>query len=494
VQYEWVRLLAGDAAQVCIVGDDDQSIYGWRGARVGNILRLGKDFPELRTIRLEQNYRSTGNILAAANALIANNRERLGKQLWTDGAEGEPVRVFSAFNEREEASFVVDRIRDWVAHGGARSECAILYRSNAQSRVFEEALMAAGTPYRVYGGLRFFERQEIKDALAYLRLIANRDDDPSFERIVNLPARGIGARTLDLVRSRARADGLSLWNAARLLGREAGISARAASALQVFLELVDRLAAEVGKLELHEQVDHVIQTSGLYRHYAAEKGEKAEARTENLDELVSAARGYDPDPLEEEMPPLAAFLSHAALEAGEGQSEAWEDCVQLMTLHSAKGLEFPLVFLTGLEDGLFPHQRSIQDPDGIEEERRLCYVGMTRAMRQLYMSYAERRRLHGSDSYGVPSRFLAEIPAEHLEEVRPRVQVSRPAMVRGGGWSEPALPGGIGLGSRVLHKSFGEGVVLNQEGNGVQARVQVNFESVGSKWLVLAYANLEVIG
>ena len=490
IQYAWVRLVTGKQGCPFIVGDDDQSIYGWRGAKVGNLQRFRDDHKDHRVVRLEQNYRSTAVILRAANALIERNQGRLGKNLWTDGEEGEPVTLYAAYNERDEAQYVIESLRQYLRDGGARSDIAILYRSNAQSRVFEELLMAERIPYRVYGGLRFFERREIKDALAYLRLMANRDDDPSFERVINVPTRGVGQRTLEQVREQARAENSSLWTAAGELVRSGRIAARAGTALQRFIDLINRMAEDVADQDLHEQVDHAIQISGLYDFYGKEKGEKADARLENLDELVSAARGYEPDPLEEELPPLAAFLSHAALEAGEGQSDAWEDCVQLMTLHSAKGLEFPMVFLTGLEDGLFPHQRSIQDPDGMEEERRLCYVGMTRAMRHLYLSYAESRRLHGKETYGMPSRFLAELPADCLHEVRPRVQVSRPAAMAGGSL-QPRNNDGISLGSRVHHAAFGEGIVLHREGDGPQARVQVNFEGVGSKWLVLAYAKLE---
>ncbi|HET7570204.1 MAG TPA: DNA helicase II [Gammaproteobacteria bacterium] len=489
IQYAWVRLLAGTTGMPFIVGDDDQSIYGWRGAKIENLHRLQQDFPGLTTIRLEQNYRSTGHILTAANTLIANNRDRLGKNLWTAGAAGEPVHLYAAFNEQDEAAFVVERIQRWVAEGGLRREAAVLYRSNAQSRVFEEALIVAGVPYRVYGGVRFFERAEIKDALAYLRLIANRDDDPSFERAVNQPARGIGARTLERLRAEARDRRVSLWSASRRLVDGDTLGGRAGNALTGFLDLVDRLAAETPTLPLAEQVAHVVETSGLLEHYRQEKGERGEARVENLEELVNAARLFEPDP-EVDLPPLTAFLTQAALEAGENQADAGEDSVQLMTLHSAKGLEFPLVFIAGLEEGLFPHQRSIEDPAGIEEERRLAYVGMTRAMQTLYLSYAEKRRLHGRESYAMPSRFLRELPADEVDEVRPNVQVSRP-LYRGTRLNEP-LPGGINLGQRVLHPKFGEGVVLNCEGSGTQARVEVNFADVGTKWLVLGYANLQI--
>jgi DNA helicase-2/ATP-dependent DNA helicase PcrA len=496
IQYAWMRALVGEVSIPFVVGDDDQSIYRWRGARVENLQRFRRDFPGVQLYRLEQNYRSTGTILAAANAIISNNGGRIGKKLWTLDGKGEPIRLYRAWNERDEAEFVVDRIRDWTARGGKRRETAILYRSNAQSRVFEEYLLAARIPYRVYGGLRFFERAEIKDALAYLRLIANRDDDPSFERVVNLPTRGIGARTLEVLREYARANATSLWRASGACMSELG--SRGAASLLAFLQLIERLDQETGRLPLHEQVDHVVQASGLAGHYRKEKADRGEARLENLEELVSAARGFEPE--DDSMPPLAAFLSHAVLESGEGQAEEWEDCVQMMTLHSAKGLEFPLVFLCGLEDGLFPHQRSILDMEGLEEERRLCYVGTTRAMRQLYLTYAEQRRMHGVDSYGAPSRFIAEIPAELIEEVRPRIQVSRPAHVpqRQGTGSRAQRfvdeePGGLRLGQRVRHQKFGDGVVLNLEGHGAHARVQVNFERQGTKWLMMGYANLEVV-
>ncbi len=490
IQYAWLRLLAGRDGKPFIVGDDDQSIYGWRGARVEHIRRFQKDFPGTRLVRLEQNYRSTGNILKAANALIAHNRERLGKRLWTEDLAGDPIRLYAAWNERDEADFVIGRIRALLDQGTAASEIAVLYRSNAQSRVFEEALIQARIPYRVYGGLRFFERAEIKDALAYLRLVANRDDDAAFERVVNLPARGIGARTLEVLREYARANATSMWRAAGALIGD-GLGARATHALHAFLVLIEALNRDTAALELHEQVDYVIQASGLVEHHGREKGERGEARVENLEELVSAARGFEAEP-DSEMRLLDEFLAHAALEAGEGQGDAWEDCVQLMTLHSAKGLEFPAVFLAGMEDGLFPHRRSLMDPDGLEEERRLAYVGATRAMRELYLSYAEQRRLHGVDSYGIPSRFIGELPAELVEEVRPKARVARPAAAPSGRFRD-AAPGGISLGQRVRHGQFGDGVVLNYEGHGSNARVQVNFEAAGPKWLVLAYARLELM-
>jgi DNA helicase-2/ATP-dependent DNA helicase PcrA len=496
IQYAWLRLLAGGDGIPFVVGDDDQSIYRWRGARVEHIHQFQKDFPGTVVVKLEQNYRSTSTILNAANAVIANNAERLGKNLWTEGAEGEPIKVYSAYNERDEADFVIARLRDWIDQGNLRADAAVLYRSNAQSRVLEEGLINAGIPYRVYGGLRFFERMEIKDALAYLRLIAHRDDDPSFERVVNKPTRGIGARTLDLVRQYARANACPLWRAAGAIASD-DLHGRAANAVAAFMSLIERLDRETKGLELHDQVDHVIYQSGLIEFFKKDKGEKGETRVENLEELVSAAKSFTPDPANE-MPPLDEFLSHAALEAGEGQADAWEDCVQLMTMHSAKGLEFPLVFMSGMEDGLFPHQRSIADPHGLEEERRLCYVGITRAMQTLYVTYAEQRRLHGMDSFSQPSRFIAEIPDEHVEEVRPRVQVSRPMHTarstrRSAGPVTAGGEAGIRLGQRVRHRKFGDGVILNCEGQGAHARVEVNFESAGTKWLVLSYANLELM-
>jgi DNA helicase-2/ATP-dependent DNA helicase PcrA len=493
IQYAWLKLLAGPDGLPFAVGDDDQSIYRWRGARVENLQQYRRDYPNVQLFRLEQNYRSTGNILAAANALIANNSSRLGKNLWTSGEQGDPVRLYAAFNERDEADFVVNRIRDHVMKGGLRSECAILYRSNAQSRTFEEALLAHRIPYRVYGGLRFFERAEIKDALGYLRLIFNRTDDASFERVVNLPARGIGTKTLDAVRNYARANATSMWEAAGACIKELG--ARAGQALHAFMLLIEQLDQQTRNLPLHEQVDHVIHASGLVAHYQQEKGDRGEARIDNLNELVSAARGFEPD-ADSDVPPLAAFLSHAVLESGEEQAGAGDDAVQMMTLHSAKGLEFPVVFLCGMEDGLFPHQRSISDVEGLEEERRLCYVGATRAMKQLYLTYAEQRRLHGVDSYCTPSRFIKEIPPALLEEIRPRIHISRPVYTThrtrtSGVHEEPINTGGVRLGQRVRHGKFGEGTVLDLEGQGSHARVQVNFERQGTKWLMLAYANLE---
>ena len=496
IQYRWLKLLAQPRNRITAVGDDDQSIYGWRGARVENMNLFQVDFASTRIVRLEQNYRSTETILKAANSVIDHNRGRMGKKLWTDGQAGAPIRLYAAFNEIDEGQFVVDRLQQWVRDGQRRDSVAILYRSNAQSRVFEELLLSAAVPYRVYGGLRFFERAEIKDALAYLRLISNRDSDPAFERVVNVPTRGIGARTISTIRELSRELDVSMWAAAVNLTGSGDLPSRTRSVVQRFIDLIDELDDSTRHLELTEQTDVVVQRSGLLEHYRKQQGEKAQTRIENLEELVSAARNFNFDPADEEHPdPLSDFLSHAALEAGEGQAEEWEDCVQLMSLHSAKGLEFPLVFLCGLEEGLFPHQRSIEEPGQLEEERRLCYVGMTRAMEQLFLTWAEVRRLHGRENYTRPSRFIREIPAELVDEVRS-------SSVRHGGAAsiaktpdrsttpEPAT-GGVTLGGRVQHAKFGHGTVVTVEGQGEHARVQVHFEKAGSKWLVLAYASLE---
>jgi DNA helicase-2/ATP-dependent DNA helicase PcrA len=503
LQYAWIRVLAGNVGKVFAVGDDDQSIYGWRGARVENMQQFLKDFPGARTIKLEQNYRSTATILKAANAVIARNGSRLGKQLWTAGEAGERIALYAAYNEQDEARFVIERIREYIAEHGSAKDCAILYRSNAQSRNFEEQLSQRSIPYRVYGGLRFFERAEVKDALAYLRLTANRHDDAAFERAVNTPPRGIGDRTLDVLRRRARAEGSSLWEAA--LGELAGgreLAGRAKNAVKGFLALIDQMARDFagaspqageGGLNLAEQVDHAITHTGLRDHYEKDSRGNGETRVENLDELINVASRFamTPEDVEAGLTELAAFLSHAALEAGEGQGEAWDDCVQLMTLHSAKGLEFPLVFLVGMEEGLFPSQRSTEDESRLEEERRLAYVGITRARERLVVTHAESRRMHGTEMLARPSRFLAEMPAELIDEVRPRVQVSRPMYA--GRYADSSslqedLP--VRLGQRVSHPSFGEGVVVSAEGSGAHTRLHVNFESAGSKWLVAAYANL----
>ncbi|MBN0985758.1 DNA helicase II [Amphritea pacifica] len=508
IQYAWLKLLCQPMdprkpkpEKLMAVGDDDQSIYGWRGAKIENIQRFNQDFHETMVIKLEQNYRSSNTILQAANDVIRNNQGRLGKELRTDQADGELISLYAAFNEQDESRFIVDQIDSWVRKGNLRSETAILYRSNAQSRVLEEALIRAGMPYRIYGGQRFYDRLEIKNALAYLRLINNREDDTAMERVINVPTRGIGGKTLEEVRLHARTEGVSMWRAANEVIELNKLTARAANALQAFIDLVEQIAQETEGTDLHELTEHAIKRSGLIEHHLKEKGEKAQARVENLEELISAARQYlstwQPD-LEgnENSTPLTAFLDDAALDAGEAQAEEHQDSVQLMTLHSAKGLEFPLVFLAGMEEGLFPHKMSIEEGGRLEEERRLCYVGITRAMQKLFITYAESRRLHGNETFNRPSRFIREIPDSCLEEVRLNASVSRPVTAR-----QPQRPSmfdhaevpetQIILGQRVSHQVFGDGIVVNYEGSGPKARVQVNFDSEGSKWLVVGYANLQ---
>lgn len=494
IQYAWLRLMAGPDTHVMIVGDDDQSIYGWRGAKVENIEKFTVEFPSVNTIRLEQNYRSTKTILDASNALIANNTERMGKELWTDGSAGEPISVYSAYNELDEARFAVSKIKEWQEKGGVLTDTAMLYRNNAQSRVLEEALIQAGLPYRIYGGMRFFERQEIKDALSYLRLMANRNDDAAFERVVNTPTRGLGDKTLETIRFAARDRGCTLWKASTSLLEEQVLPGRAAGALGRFIELVHALEDDTKEMSLHQQTDHVIKSSGLFAMYEQEKGEKSKARIENLEELVTATRQFEKPEEAEDMPLLTAFLTHAALEAGEGQADEFDDAVQLMTLHSAKGLEFPLVFMVGVEEGMFPSQMSAEEAGRLEEERRLCYVGMTRAMEKLYITYAEMRRLYGQDKYHKPSRFIRELPEDCLDEVRMKAKVSRPAS--SGRFSQSVVKEsfnqtGFSLGARVMHPKFGEGTIINFEGSGPQSRVQVAFNGEGIKWLVTAYAKLE---
>jgi DNA helicase-2/ATP-dependent DNA helicase PcrA len=505
IQYAWLRVLAGRDSKLMVVGDDDQSIYGWRGARIENIQQFSTDFPGTETIRLEQNYRSTATILKAANALIDHNQGRLGKNLWTDGSDGEPISLYEAFNEQDEARFVVDRLTDWANAGNRRADAAVLYRSNAQSRELEDALLRVGMPYRIYGGHRFYERLEIKNALAYLRLILNRDDDTAMERVINVPTRGIGGRTIDDIRRLARDDSSSLWQACVKAVNEKLISARAGNAVLAFLELIDKFDQDCQPLELKDKADYIIQHSGLIQHHEKEGGEKARARLENLEELVNATGNFDaPEVDEEELDPasramLAAFLDQASLDAGDTQASESDDAVQLMTLHSAKGLEFDLVFLVGMEEGLFPHKMSMDNLTGLEEERRLCYVGITRAKAKLYLSHAESRRLHGDVNLCRPSRFVREIPKELVDEIRLKTTINHGGMPLGNGRSRSAgldteVPDtGLSLGQRVAHGKFGEGVVLNYEGQGASARVQVNFDAVGSKWLVLSYANLEVL-
>lgn len=495
IQYTWLKLLAGDNNWMMAVGDDDQSIYSWRGAKIENIHRFTRDFAECRTIRLEQNYRSTQVILQAANAVISRNRNRLGKNLWTQVEGGTPITLYTAFNERDEAHYVVSTIQEWARQGCAYKDIAILYRSNAQSRILEEQLIDARIAYHIYGGLKFFERAEIKDALGYLRLLANRHDDAAFERIVNLPARGIGETTLNELRELAKRNQISLWQAAERVIAQSTLSGRAVNALQQFLHLINSLA-ERGQVQmLDEKTNDVLHLTGLLAHHAKDKTEKGTSRVENLEELVTATRQFHPREEAENLTLLDAFLAHVALETGEGQAPANADCVHLMTLHAAKGLEFPVVFLVGLEEELFPHKMSMEEGSGLEEERRLCYVGMTRAMQKLYFSYAETRYLHGAEKFNIPSRFISEVPAELIQAVRPSVRISRPEfltrnMVKDEDISQ--IPG-LQLGQRVRHLRFGEGIIIGAEGRGEHTRLQVKFDQHGSKWLVASFAKLEPI-
>ena len=508
IQYAWIRVLAGDQNNIMVVGDDDQSIYGWRGAKIENIQQFTNDFPRAETVRLEQNYRSTSNILKAANGLIDQNLGRLGKELWTDFGDGDAIQLYAGYNEVDEARFIVERVKRSVDEGNLYSENAILYRSNAQSRVLEEALLRSQMPYRIYGGQRFFERAEIRNVLAYMRLISNRDADAAFERVINTPTRGIGEKSVAEIRGLARASGVSLWQAANAIVGEQLLSSRARKAIAGFVDLMTELDDLTTTAELAEVAEVVIEKSGLKEYHAKEGGERGQARVENMSELVTAAKTFDPnsdytfdtnmDAPTVELSLLDEFLNHAALEAGEGQGDPNQDCVQLMTMHSAKGLEFQTVFLSGMEDGLFPHMMSMEEEGRLEEERRLCYVGVTRAMRRLYLTYAESRRINGSETFNRQSRFINEMPHDVIEEVRLSGTVVRPAAVYGGQapiarQAHEVTGTDLKLGQRVLHQKFGEGVIVNYEGEGTGARVQVNFDE-GSKWLVMAYANLEPVG
>ncbi|MES2675237.1 MAG: DNA helicase II [Pseudomonadota bacterium] len=509
VQYAWLRMLAGKESFVTAVGDDDQSIYGWRGAKIENIQRFTQDFSNVQTVRLEQNYRSTGNILKAANGVIANNNGRLGKKLWTEDVAGELISLYAAYNEQDEARFIVERIQEWVRNGNSNNSCAILYRSNAQSRVLEEALLREGIAYRIYGGQRFYDRLEIKNAIAYMRLISNRHDDAGFERVINTPTRGVGGKTVDDIRLFAREQSCSLWHAAEQMLANRVFSPRAGNAVQSFLNIIVKLTRDSEHQSLDLIAQQVLEETGLLVFHQNEKGEKGQARGENLQELITACRAFDPDASnteselnsEEELSPLQQFLDTAALDAGETQADEFEDAVQLMTLHSAKGLEFPLVFMAGVEEGLFPHKMSGDDPERLEEERRLCYVGITRAMQKLFITYAETRRLYGSETYNNVSRFVKEIPVDCIQEVRLKAAVARPVsfqrkpnpQILRRGMSDVGEDTGFNLGQRVQHGVFGEGVIVHFEGQGPTARVQINFKQVGSKWLVMQYAKLEAI-
>jgi DNA helicase-2/ATP-dependent DNA helicase PcrA len=496
LQYAWLRVLAGGRGRLFVVGDDDQSIYGWRGAKVENIRLFEQQFAEVALVRLEQNYRSTNRILLAANHLISHNTERMGKNLWSDGEPGEPILIYEAFNDLDECQYVIEQIQGWLREGGAREQVAILYRSNAQSRVFEQGLLQAEMPYRIYGGLRFYDRAEIKDVLAYLRLIMNSADDAAFERVYNLPTRGLGDKTMQQVRDLARDQACSMWQASELLLNQGGLTARAKGALQGFLSLISELASLQPSLALADFVLQVMQDSGLQAHYEKDRSEQGQSKLENLDELVNAAASFEKrQDLQADTDndnSLLNFLAQATLEAGDNQASAGESAIQLMTLHAAKGLEFPLVFMVGMEEGLFPSQSSQDDPSRLEEERRLAYVGITRAEQRLFMCAAQHRRLHGNEIYSQPSRFLRELPEDAVTWVRMsgRVQPTRAwgseASVKKAATNET----GLTLGQAVFHQKFGQGVVMATEGSGDHARIQVSFKHAGVKWLVMAYANL----
>ncbi len=492
IQYAWLRVLAGDRIPIMVVGDDDQSIYGWRGAKIENIQQFQNDFQQPLMVKLEQNYRSTNTILNAANALISRNTGRLGKQLWTDGGDGDLIDLYAAFNEQDEANYIADQVASWASNGRQRKEIAILYRSNAQSRVLEESLIRQSIPYRIYGGLRFYDRQEIRNAIAYLRLVYYSHDDAAFERVVNVPTRGVGNKTLGDLREHAREQSISLWQACVERLQLGLIKGKAAKSLTQFLDMIAHYATQKNELSLSELTEHLLNESNLIDYHASEKGEKGQARKENLLELINATKDYQPE--DDELSPLAEFIAQAALDAGEQQADEHEDSVQMMTLHSAKGLEFPLVLMAGMEEGLFPHQMSMEEPGRLEEERRLAYVGITRAMEKLVMTYAESRRLYGQEKYHPVSRFVRELPSELLQEVRLRNSVSRPVSFGSSGFADkPEDAPAFHLGQLVSHGKFGEGTVMNYEGKGPHARIQVSFPEHGSKWLVLSYAKLEAL-
>jgi DNA helicase-2/ATP-dependent DNA helicase PcrA len=485
LQYRWLKLIAGSSSRIFAVGDDDQSIYTFRGANIGNMADFERDFKVARVVRLEQNYRSHGNILDAANALISNNRNRLGKNLWTAAGRGEPIRVFEGGSDSDEGRWIVEEAQALAREGTRLSHMAVLYRSNAQSRVLEHALFSQGVPYRVYGGLRFFERAEIKHALAYLRLVAAPDDDNALLRVVNFPPRGIGARSIEQLQDAAKQKGLSLFQA---------IDGKAAA----FKRLIEELRKETQNLPLPEVVEAVVARSGLSEHYKNER--EGADRIENLAELVNAAAAFTDEARAAEsgevVDPLTAFLTHAALEAGEHQAGEGQDALQLMTVHSAKGLEFDVVFLSGLEEGLFPHEQSVTERDGLEEERRLAYVAITRARHRLYLSHAQTRLLHGQTRYNIPSRFLEEIPGELMKWLTPRFS-RRKEFFWGAAKKEESVfkkardTGGFRIGQNVVHPKFGSGIIVDAEGQGSDARVQVNFGNLGVKWLALSVAKLQ---
>ena len=495
IQYRWLKEICSEKCSVTAVGDDDQSIYGWRGAKVEHVNSFTKDYKNAEVVRLEQNYRSSNIILNAANALIDNNQDRLGKNLWTEKLEGEQIVLYQAYNEQDEARFVADVINDWMQKGGLYEETAVLYRSNAQSRAIEEAFLRASIPYRIYGGLRFYERLEIKNAIAYLRVVFNNKDNPSFERSISNPTRGVGEKTLAKIRQTAKKFNISYIKASAKLVDEGLISGRGGSGLKDYLDFIVGCKQFIAEHSLSELMELIIKESGLYAYHAKEPGEKGKTRTENLEELITATKNFEQSIKEEKsnLEIAQSYLDIISLDSGERQASEYDDAAQLMTMHSAKGLEFKLVLITGLEESLFPHGRSLESSAQLEEERRLCYVAITRAMEKLYITYAESRRLHGNDTFNPPSRFIKEVPKELIDEIRPRAQTNIPYNRKD--FKETKLEFeqeiGVALGQKVKHKRFGEGIVLNYEGSGESARVQVNFDKSGTKWLVVTYANLE---
>jgi len=490
IQYELIKLFSSKQNSVFAVGDDDQSIYGWRGAVSTNMNTFQKEFQDLTLVRLEQNYRSTSNILNAANNLIKNNDDRLGKNLWTSDKSGEPIKYFIAYNDYEEAEFVIEKIKELVENEYQNDEISILYRSNAQSRILEEQLIANKIKYRIYGGLRFFERAEIKDILAYLRLAFNHNDDNSFERIINTPTRGIGEKTKTIIRESAKINNTSLFQSAYDALKNKNFSNKVNNSLDNFFAVINHIKDMQDK-KLPEIISTIIEKTGIKKPYENNKTEQNQSKIENIDELVSAASSFQEENYYNDEPVLDAFLSHVSLESGEGQGDKWEKCVQLMTIHAAKGLEFPVVFLVGMEEGLFPSKLSI-DEDNLSEERRLCYVGITRARKLLFLSSAELRRQYGYDNYALPSRFISEIPEELIEQIK-GASASYVKMNKNSFYVENSeYKDFYDIGKRVIHEKFGEGIVTNFEGDSQNSRIEVEFDSYGKKWLLLSLANLKL--
>ena len=494
IQFKWIKNLVGEKSTLTAVGDDDQSIYGWRGAKIENINKFAKE-KETEIVRLEQNYRSTGNILNAANAVIGKNSNRLGKKLWTAGNDGDKIDIYEAYNEQEEANFVAENIHKIFDGGDQYKDTAVLYRSNAQSRTIEEFLLRQDIPYVIYGGVRFYERMEIKNVISYLRLIVNRNDNTAFERAISVPPRGIGEKTIANIRASSQEQEISLFQASKNMLKDGSLKGKASASMEQFTNFIETSAEQINEFSSEEFVEMVISKSGLIDHHMKEAGEKGRIRVENINELISAVKSFESANKDEDMSDydsfIAAFLSSVSLDMGETQASKSDDAVQLMTIHSAKGLEFKYVFLVGMEESLFPHSRSMDNLNELEEERRLCYVGITRARFKLFLTYTEFRRLYGHESYNPPSRFINEIPNEHIEFLRPKQTYKNSYFASASSVASNEESAPYNLGESVHHKVFGDGVVLSVEGNGDAARIQVSFSQVGTKWLVASYANLE---